>query len=40
MPEIELELLDQEFAVHRFPPAMEIPTQVFDSLFYWIGKNR
>ena len=39
MPEIELELLDQEFAVHRFPPAKEIPAQVFDSSFYWIGKT-
>ena len=39
MSKLALKLLDQEYAIHRFQPTMEIPAQVFDSSFYWVGKT-
>ncbi len=34
-----LKILNGEFTIHRFDPSEVIPTQLFASEFFWIGKT-
>ncbi len=36
---LRLQCLAEQFCLHRLPPAAEIPAEVLDSAFYWIGKT-
>ncbi len=39
MTELRLELLDEQFAIHRFSPSAKIPDEVFDEAFFNIVKT-
>ncbi len=39
MPDLPLELLNDEYAIHRFDPNTDIPKKVFSCDFYHISKT-
>ena len=34
-----LTVLDGEFTIHRYAPTTPVPSAVFESSFYWLGKT-
>lgn len=39
MTKQSITILNNEFAIHRFEANEPIPTTIFDSKYYWIGKT-
>lgn len=39
MPNLTLEILKNEFTIHKFAPDSDIPSILFESSFYWIAKT-
>ena len=38
-PNLKLKILNEEFAIHRFPPKSEIPSNIYASNFFSISKT-